>query len=261
MQAIREWRQALDDGLKDAELCFRYALAAEDAGASPSDVRAALLRAIALRPAFDDARFKLGLLESNTGNYRAAVEQFHAMRVPTSSRAFGYWAILAYALTELGNRDEALAAGRKALSEAATEEERQRARRLAYVASTDMKTQFVQDSEGRTTMVTTRVEHGATDFNPFIEPSDRMHRSKGQLTEVLCDAGQLTGFRVVTTDGPLVLNVPDPFHVQIKGGPNEFLCGEASPRDVQVDYALVERTGESILRGMTFEDEPGLRSQ
>jgi tetratricopeptide (TPR) repeat protein len=148
-EALREWRQALDDGLTDADLCFRYALAAEDAGAPQSDIRAALGRAVALRPSFDDARFRLALLENNAGDYRAAIDQLQAMRVPHGPRAYGYWAALAYAFTELDQRDQAVAAAGKALSEAKTEEDRESARRIAHFASTDLKVQFIQDSEGR----------------------------------------------------------------------------------------------------------------
>jgi tetratricopeptide (TPR) repeat protein len=254
-EALREWHQALDDGLKDADLCFRYALAAEDAGAPQAEVKAALLRAIAIRPSFDDARFKLALLESNAGNYQAAVDQLRVMPVPHGPRGFGYWAAFAYALTELGKRDEAVAAAREALNEASTEQDREHARRLAYVATTDLKTQMVHDSEGRTQMTTTRVDVGTTEWNPFVEPSDRIRRSNGQLSEVLCDAGKLIGFRVLTANGPITLDVPDPHLVLIENGPDEYVCGEVQRKAVQIDYAVTESGGGSknILRGMTFD--------
>ncbi|MGD1091060.1 MAG: hypothetical protein ABSB35_03595 [Bryobacteraceae bacterium] len=254
-EALREWHQALEDGLKDADLCFRYALTAEDSGAPQADVRAALMHAIAIRPSFDDARFKLALLESNAGNYQATVDQLRAMAVPHGSRAFGYWTALAYASLELGKRDEAVAAAQEALSEASTEQDREHARQLAYFATTDLKTQMVHDSEGRTRMTTTRVDLGTTDWNPFVEPSDRMLRSKGQLTEVLCDADKLIGFRVLTATGPITVDVPDPHHVLIENGPNEFVCGEVQSGSVRFDYAIVETVGgnKNVLRGMKFD--------
>ncbi len=180
------------------------------------------------------------------------------MPVPHGARAFDYWAALAYAFTELDKRDEAVAAARKALSEATTEQDRERARQLAHFASTDLKMQFVRESEGRLQMTTTRVELGAADWNPFVEPSDRMRRSMGGISEVLCESGKLTGFRLVTADGPLMLSVPDPLHVLIENGPSEFSCGEAQAPAVRVDYAVVESGGEenNILRGMKFDRGP-----
>ena len=258
-EAVHEWRQALDNGLKDADLSFRYAEVAEEAGAPDAEVRAALRRAVELRPGFDDARFKLGLLESNAGNYPEAVSHFIAMSVPQGPRAYGYWAGLAYAYKELGRRSEAVAAAQKALREANTIEERQHALDIAYIARTDLKTQFVRDADGRVRLATTRVERGATDFNPFVEPSDRMQQSKGQLSEVLCEAGSLKGFRVLTANGLLTVTVPDPQHVLIENGPHEFFCGAVEKVNVRVDYALVDSVeGKSnILRAMRFGGAAG----
>jgi tetratricopeptide (TPR) repeat protein len=256
-EAVREWRQALDYGLRDADLFFQYAEAAGEMGAPEAEVREALRRAVELRPGFDDARFNLGLLESNAGNYAAAVNEFVAMRVPQGARAYGYWAGLAYAYEELGRRGEAIAAAQKALQEAKTKEERQRATQIAYLASTDLKTQFVRDADGQVRLATTRVEAGTADFNPFVEPSDRMQQSRGQLSEVLCDAGRLKGFRVLTANGLLTVTVPDPQHVLIENGPHEFFCGEVEKVSVQVDYAVVDSAGgrSNTLRGMRFGGE------
>jgi hypothetical protein len=103
-------------------------------------------------------------------------------------------------------------------------------------------------------MTTTRVEHGAAGWNPFVEPSDRMRRSRGQLSDALCVAGKLTGFRVLTADGPLILDVPDPLHVLIENGPTQVFCGAMKKEPVRIDYAVVESAGskKNILRGMTF---------
>jgi hypothetical protein len=198
------------------------------------------------------------LIESNAGNYLAAIDQLRAMQVPHGRRAYGYWTALAYAFTQIDKRNDALAAAREALSEARTEDERQRAQQLAYVASTDLKAQFFRDSQGRLQVTTTRVEHGATGWNPFVEPTDQMRRKNGQLSDVLCTAGKLTGFRVLTTGGSLILDVPDPSHVLIENGPNEYYCGVMQKKAVRVDYAVLGSAGagKNILRGMTFGDGP-----
>src|SRR5207302_1849968 len=79
------WNRAIQGGVGDAVLCFRYAMLASNAGVAPDEVRPVLRRAIELKPEFDDARFMLGLLESNAGNAADAVAQLRAVRHVTAS--------------------------------------------------------------------------------------------------------------------------------------------------------------------------------
>ena len=253
-EALKHWKLALNGSISDAELCFRYAELADDAGQDAPEVRAALEKAVALAPSFDDARYKLALILANAGEYAQAIEQLRAMRVPSGARRYVYWYTMAYALTELNKRDEAKKAAAEAEMAAQTDAERSQARRMAYIATTDLKVQFATDSAGHLQMVTTRVRHGATDWNPFVEPSDRMQRATGNLFEVLCTSGKLTGFRLRTADGPVTLDVPDPLHVLVRNGPNEFFCGRMAEKVVEADYAL-QGAGltRNVLRGMSFQ--------
>jgi hypothetical protein len=104
-------------------------------------------------------------------------------------------------------------------------------------------------------MITTRVPHGTTDWNPFIENSDHIQRTQGALDEVLCAAGRLTGFRLNTSSGAVTVDVPDPMHVLMRNSPGEFFCGRIQEKAVEADYAVVETAGKTkkILRGMTFQ--------
>jgi tetratricopeptide (TPR) repeat protein len=251
---MRQWREAMRDNTTNAELCYRYALLAEDAGVATQEVKAALERAVALAPDFDDARYTLALFESQAGEYRGAVEQLRAMRVPAAARRFAYWVALASALTELDDRAAAKEAAQEALKSAQTGAERLQASQMVYMAGTDLKVQFVTDSEGHAQMITVRIEHGATDWNPFIEPTDHIQRANGELGEVLCMEGKLSGFLVRTTNGRITVEVPDLLHVLIRNGPSEFYCGPMLGKAVEADYAVFNAAGKekNILRGMTF---------
>ncbi len=253
--SLNQWQEAIRHGSTDAELCYRYALLAEDAGRDTQDVKAALERALALAPNFDDARYKLALMESQAGEYRTAVEQLRAMHAPLGTRRFAYWVAMAAALTELDQRAEAQRAAQEAEKAAETEAERLQARQMGYMAATDLKVQFVTDSAGHAQIMTTRVEHGTTDWNPFIEPADRIQRANGVLGEVLCKAGKLSGFLVRTGNGPLTVEVPDPLHVLIRNGPGEFYCGPMQGKEVGAEYAVVKNEGKTtnVLRGLTFQ--------
>jgi tetratricopeptide (TPR) repeat protein len=254
-EALKQWRQALSNNVTDAALCYRYALLAEESGVDAPGVRAALERAVALYPGFDDARYKLALLQEHVGEYRLAVEQLKAMRVPAGARRYGYWISMATALTELDARDEAKDAAQEAVKAAQNEADRLKARQMAYIAATDLTVQFATDAEGHSQVVTTRVPHGTKDWNPFIEASDRLQSASGKLGEVLCTAGKLSGFLLRTTNGPVTVEVPDPLHVLMRNGPQEFFCGSMQEKEVSAVYAIVNVAGRrsNVLRGMTFQ--------
>ena len=249
--ARKEWRRAMEQGVGDASICYRYAALAHDAGMDADEIRPALRRAIMLQPDFDDARYSLALLEKNIGNYEAAVEEFRAMKVIAPLRAFNYWSALADALNDLGMRDDAKAAAHEAARHASTPSEHAHASRLAYVADTDLAVRFTRDANGRAQLETTRAPHNQPDFNPFIEPDDRIRRVEATIEEIRCDAQ--TRFAVRTTEGLLVLSVPDPSRVQMRNAPPEFVCGVQSPRAVKVEYAVIAGEGTNgIVRGIEF---------
>ncbi len=253
-EALRLWRQAITLNTTDSDLCYRYALLAEDA-VPEQDVKAALERAVFLSPGFDDARYKLALLEYKNGEYRAALDHLRIMQVPMGERRYAYWIALASALLELNQNDEAKTAAMEAGNAAQNADDKMSARRLALIAATDSTVQFVTDSDGRPQIVTTRVPHGTTDWNPFVEPSDQMQHANGKLSEILCEKDKLTGFLLRTSNGTVTLEVADPLHVLMRNSPSEFYCGPGKGNVVEADYAVVRSAGKTrnLLRGMTFQ--------
>ena len=240
--AVLFWQRALELGITDAGLCYRYAMLADSRGLP---VRSALERAIALRPDFDDARFKLALLEQNAGHAEAAVLQLRAMRQVAPARAFAWWSALADALLDLDRRAEARQAAAEAHTHAASDTERARAAQLAWLADTEM----VVEIEGAA-FHTVRVPVNAASRNPFIEAGDRAQRAEATMREVQCLED---GIRLVveTPQGPLTLAVADPSRVQIRNAGSaafEFICGPQDPRTVLVEYA----PATAIVRGLEF---------
>ena len=244
--ASREWKRAVELGLADPLLCYRYAMIAQDAGVDRSDIRTALERAIALEPDFDDAHFALALLEMNSGNNDAAVSQFRAVKRIPPARAYGYWSGLAYTLVELDRRDEAKAAALEARKHASTNGERAHALELVHMAETDFAVRFTRDAKGRAQLTTDRAPHNQADWNPFIEPGDTVRRVEGILREIQCDGASLR-ITVLTGGTELLLSIADRSHVQMRNAPAEFTCGIQPPRKVAVDYATPD-----IVRGIEF---------
>ncbi len=252
--AREQWERAIQLGIQDSMLCYRYATLAEDADLPAADISRALRRAIELKTDFDDARYKLGLLECNSGHYKAALEQFRAMRRVPAERAYGYWIAMASALTETDQRREAKEAAAKAMHHATNALERASAARLGYAAETDLTVRFSRDAKGNLQMVTARKPHGMNDWNPFIEPADHIISVEGQIQKVECRAGKISGFRVATGSAVLEIALADPSHVLIRGGTAEFVCDATDERKVMIQYAAFEKhsAADGLLRGIEF---------
>jgi len=248
-EARKLWKRALDRGLADAAICFRYAELLDREGADQDERRAALFRAIQLQPEFDDARWLLALAESNAGKYESALAQLEAMRDIAPARAFYYWCTMADVLTGLGRSDDARNAAHRASEHAATPEERARAAQLAYVAQTRLAVRMSRDADGKARMVTTRVPNDATDFNPFVEPADDLRRVQGALREIDCRDGMR--LIVETSAARITLTIADPKRVQMRNAPPEFVCGPQPGNPVIVEYAATGQT-QGILRGVEF---------
>ncbi len=251
--ARQEWKRAIDLGVKDPLLCFEYAVLLEDAGAPRDEQAAALRRAIALKSDYDDARYKLALLESALGHPAAALEELRAMRSVSLGRQYGYWVTMSSALLATEKRELAKVAAEKAVAFASSPEQRAAARNLAYEAETDLTVQLTRDANGNLQVVTARKPHGSEDWNPFIEPGDQIRSLAGRIQKVECGAGILTGFRIAGASGTVHVLLPDPSHVLVTGGKAEFVCDAQDGREVLIQYAASETSpGDGVLRGMKF---------
>ena len=252
--ARRYWKLALERGIADAGLCFRYAVLAGEAGAPSAEIRAVLERALALDAALDDARYHLALLENNDGRPAAAVAHFRALRQVKPERAFSYWSGLADAFLQLGRREEARAAAAAAAAHAASAEQRAQAARLDYVARTDLAVQFTRDEAGRVLFETTRIPLHAADWNPFVEAGDKVRRVEAAAREIECSEDGLA-LVLESAEGRLRLRIADPARVQVRNGPPEFVCGPQPGTRVLVVYA--EQSGndsetQGLVRGLEF---------
>jgi tetratricopeptide (TPR) repeat protein len=249
--ALAAWRQAMDLGIADAALCYRYAVLADQRGLDVEQVRGALERAIALQPDFDDAHFILALKEQNTGQSQSAIGHLRAIHAISPARAFSYFAAMADALLDLGRRADSRAAAVQAREHALTDAERDHAEQLIYMADTDLSVQLTSGPDGRTHFQAIRIPHDQPPRNPFIEPGDGIQRAEATLRHIEC-AGNGISVVVSGQSGDVTLSVPDPSRVQIRnttpGVSFEFTCGPQAPRKVVVEY-----TAARVLRGLELQ--------
>jgi len=246
-EALAAWQRAMQRGIHDAGICYRYAILADQRGLPAAQVHRALEQAIALQPDFDDAHFKLALMDKNASQPEAAIAHLKAMRSIAPARAFSYWSAMADALLDLGRRDEARAAANQAGEVAASDAEREHAGQILYMAETDLSVQLTSGPDGRPHFRTVRVPHDQPSRNPFIEPGDGIRRTEATLKEIECAADGIH-ISVAGESGDLRLSLPDPSRVQIRNIPGvsfEFTCGPQTPAKVVVEY-----TANHVLRGL-----------
>ena len=252
--ARTRWRHALEQGLQNANICYQFAVEANQAGFAAEDIRPALELAVAMQPDFDDALYMLALMDSNAGRYDASVAHLRAMKTVAPARSYVYWATLANALSELGRREEAIAAAGKAAASAGTPDERAHAAQLEQIARTDVAVQFTRDADGKQHLVATRIPHGTTDWNPFIEPADTIRRVEGTLRTIDCDGAQLR-LHVSSGGKLLTIAISDPQRVQVRNSPAEFTCGTQPPNRVTVIYAASsgsDQNTDGVARGIEY---------
>jgi tetratricopeptide (TPR) repeat protein len=250
LEAQRQWRIALERGIKDARMCFRFSQMAQQQGLPAADVRSALERAVLLDHEFDDALFQLALIEKQAGELQSALKHLRAMRHVGPTRAFVYWSAMSDLLNDLGRRQEAIDAAKTAALWAATPHEADTARSLEYMASTDLTVRMYRDAEGKAGMETARVPHDSADWNPFIERADRVKTVEGRLREIECEDGGNV-FIVIKGTETFALVVPDPTHVQMRNAPGEFICGPQDEPPVRAVFAETA-PGKGVLRGLEF---------
>jgi tetratricopeptide (TPR) repeat protein len=245
--------KALAGGLANPDLCYRYAHLLDRAGGPVAERRAALERAVALQPGFDDARYALALLEKNLGNDGAALVQLRAMHNIPAARAYHYWMAMADALIGAGQNEKAVAAANKAAELASDMEQRAHATELRHTAQTHLAVRFVRDAAGRLQLVTARAPNDGTEWNPFIEPTDDIRRLEGKLEEIDC-SGPAIRVVVDTGGGRVTVAIPDPSHVQMRNAPTELVCGPQSPAEVSIQYAAGSGIpgADGIARGVEF---------
>jgi len=244
--ALAAWQRALELGVADAGICYRYAVLADLRNLPAIQVRAALEKAITLQPDFDDAHFKLALMDKNGGQPQAAIDHLRAMRQVPQGRQFSFWSVMAEALLDVGRREDGRAAARQALEAARSDTDRENAAGILYMADTDLAVQLTSGPDGPHFRAI-RVPHGQPERNPFVEPGDAIQRAEATLQSVDCSDTEVR-IGVRAPSGEILLSVPDPSRVQIRNTPGvrfEFTCGAQAPRNVLVEY-----NKDHVLRGL-----------
>lgn len=129
-QAARfHFRRALENGANDPVMLCEYAslveATAQDDMAEGNSARAALVKALALKPDYIDARLQFALMEFRAGRYEEASANLALIKTVTPRQAYCYYSALAYSDYRLGKLDDARLAATSAKNYANSPERQQ----------------------------------------------------------------------------------------------------------------------------------------
>jgi tetratricopeptide (TPR) repeat protein len=255
-EALERFGRAMSLGIRNAKLCYEFAVMAQDAELPQTDVVAALERAVALDAGMDEARYQLAMAYMNAGRFPAALQHLQALRFVPFRRAYAYYSALSYVQNEVGLREESRRSAAEAHRVARTQEEAEHASELAWMAESEIVVQMTSGKSGQLRRISNKGT-ALENWNPFVEPGDRMERREGEIKEVVCAAGEL---RIVVGAGQrrITIGVPHPERVQVRPAESavlEFTCGKQDGPRVLVEYATAsDPAGEiaGVLRGIRF---------
>jgi tetratricopeptide (TPR) repeat protein len=215
--AQREFEQAIAMGYRDAGTYFELAMLSND--------NALLEKALTLDPKFAMAHFLLGVRETDTGSFAAAIDHLREA-VAAEPRAFSYWHALGYAEAKSGDRQGAAESARRVAILSSTDQEQQMAAALTQLASEPTAVR------------------GKTAPSPPSQKRKADARAQGTLTWVHCDSSPVRlDLATQTPARTLELNVKNPDDVELRnaeGVSTTLVCGEQS-RPVVIEYVAATR--------------------
>ena len=241
--AVAAWKRAVELGVADADLCFRYAVLADAARTAHANRARARrrpsprFRRRALQPRAPGK--ERGSRRSGDRANCAPCARSHP-RAPSPIGARWRTRCSIWTAAPKPDRPPPKPARMPPATKSASAP-----LQLAWLADTELAVEI----EGEK-FHTVRVPVGAAPRNPFIEPGDRVQRAEATMRQVDCPEN---GIQLVldTAQGALTLAIPDPSRVQIRNAGSvafEFVCGPQEARKVLVEYA----PAGSIVRGLEF---------
>lgn len=244
----KHFARAVELGTTNPKVYVDYAMAMRSAGDIDDQKAAELLRrAVELDPDFKEARYLLGFLALNAGQYEDAVTHLVRVKRLEPHQAFPFFRALAYASYRAGKKDEAKKAAERAREHAETPNQNRDAEDLlALVTRPGTPVEASVLPAPRT---------GAPGPAPDQERRLLARRSAspprlrvtGTLEHVDC-AGVAAKFRISGGDRRMVLLAEDASKVVMKNsGGRDFACGPQKPAAVVMEYDSAEGLAEGIL--------------
>ncbi|HEX4772940.1 MAG TPA: hypothetical protein VH351_19050 [Bryobacteraceae bacterium] len=234
----RHFKNAVDHGLKDPVLLYKYALLIQGTGAPIETTQALLTETLRLQPENFEARMFLAGTELNAKQFGSTLATLAPVKTVAPDRAFEFFAMSANACANLKNYAAAKDNGRRAIKFARTPEQRQQMEDLLA---------FVEEASGAGANTTRAPEQpGVGVVTPEVMSARHaivlagavnLPRVHGQTKFFDCANG-VHRLHMQVNDREMVFALPaDPGEVLVKNRSNvEFSCGTLKAESLTVVY-------------------------
>ncbi len=275
--ARKHLARAIEHGSPNAQVYLDYAMLLGLEGEDDSNIIPILDQALALKPDFQDAHYRLGLIHFNQQDYVRALRHFSLLGRVDPERASQVFGAIAFAHQKLGQHDEALKAARRSL---------QHAREPLEIESAEYLLRFIESEtpagddalaalpaarggeasgEGAMPYVSRKSKaplENPGDKNARFNQTPNSSRSttlsiKGTLVHFEC-LGETARLRLEVEGKLHIFAILDPAGIEIRGVDDDafqFTCGEQRPRVVVLGYerpSALQRKYEGIVRSIEF---------
>ncbi len=243
--------RAVELGCRTAKTYMDYAMLLRLGGSGQSSVIPLLRKAVELQPDFREAHYHLGFALLDQKEYSQALNHLVAVKVVSEDKAVNLFRAMAWAFLQVGNREEAQKAAKRA---------RDSARKPDEIASLDEFLRYltnaptgapatggqpvkseeaVETSAGGTPRLVRRPTPGGEPAPPESkQPGVAVTTLEGILDQVDC-LGEVARLRIVFQGRRVMLAIRDPKQVVVNGTNGEQMnlpCGVQDGARVVVEY-------------------------
>lgn len=241
--ALNHFRRAATLNSTDPMVLYHYATLAADANAAESEVLPALLKAVSLKPGFDDARLQLGFSAMRSENYSMAADNLKAVHQIKPENVFALNEALSYCNYELQRYDDARRSAELALDHADAPGEREQAETmLKFIAEGEKRKEMILRASASIPAPVPTAAPKVQKPNRELARADAAADTKrvdGNATRIDC-LGTRVRLHIRVGSKPMTFELKDPNSVVIRsttGGAFSMVCGAQKPYRVGVVYS------------------------
>jgi tetratricopeptide (TPR) repeat protein len=261
-RARDHFARAFASGSRNPQALYHYAALAEEAGDS-DQVIAALKRAVDVKPDYTDARLHLGSRLLAKEDYAGALDAFKGVKRVNEQQAEWFFGAIAFAQIQAGEGEKARINAQLAKKWAKTPAEIQQADELikyldgnrgSAAQAKPEPLEAVGEGTGQQTSrpkLARKAEHSEV----VAQSPNALSQAEGTAKMLECK-GKSARFTILTVEGPVTFDIPDPAAVALNNSGNavrDFTCGPQNGYHVTVGYEKSDPTSGTVGVVKTLE--------
>ncbi len=243
-RAREHFQLAAEKGSHNPEMLFHYSQLLLESGGPKDEVMNLLVRATALKPAYDDALYTLGMLDMETGKWSAALANLSQIKTVSPDRAFSLFSALAFSNWKLNAPDPARVMADRARQYARDPDEISRATKLQEMLANKPPNPAGQSGPSLSESAPPDAPERPTLLHRPLAPDEPTIRMPNlQHVEAVakfftCDP-KTPLLRVIVQSHEMTFIIANPASVIVRNSPNgtvDFSCGAQKSTKLGIFY-------------------------